>query len=160
LGIGGTQLHEWVFSLAAWREQHGLEGCEINATTPVVEEALDNIGATIMGRTMFGGGPGPWGEDPRTGWWGGNPPFHMPVFVLTHHRRDPLELHGGTTFTFVTDGSESALDQARAASGAEDVALAGGAGVAQQYLAAGPIDEMEIHLVPVLLGPARGFSTT
>jgi dihydrofolate reductase len=152
LGIGGMQLHEWVVPLAAWREPHGLEGGEVNASTPVVEESLANIGATVMGRNMFGGGPGPWGENPWTGWWGENPPFHRPVFVLTHHPRRPLELQGGTTFTFVTDGIESALEQARRAAGEKDVALAGGADVAQQYLAAGLTDEMEIHVVPVLLG--------
>jgi dihydrofolate reductase len=152
LGIGGEQLHEWVVLLAAWREPHGLEGGEVNASTPVVEESLANIGATVMGRNMFGGGPGPWGENPWTGWWGENPPFHRPVFVLTHHPRRPLELEGGTTFTFVTDGIQSALEQARRAAGGNDVALAGGADVAQQYLAAGLIDEIEIHVVPVLLG--------
>jgi dihydrofolate reductase len=145
-------LHEWVVALAAWREPHGLEGGEVNASTPVVEESLANIGATVMGRNMFGGGPGPWGENPWTGWWGENPPFHRPVFVLTHHPRRPLELEGGTTFTFVTDGIQSGLEQARRAAGGNDVALAGGADVAQQYLAAGLIDEMEIHVVPVLLG--------
>jgi dihydrofolate reductase len=152
LGIGGEQLHEWVVLLAAWREPHGLEGGEVNASTPVVEESLANIGATVMGRNMFGGGPGPWGENPWTGWWGENPPFHRPVFVLTHHPRRPLELEGGTTFTFVTDGIQSGLEQARRAAGGNDVALAGGADVAQQYLAAGLIDEIEIHVVPVLLG--------
>lgn len=123
-----------------------------NASTTVVQESLANIGATVMGRNMFGSGPGPWGDDPWMGWWGEDPPFHRPIFVLTHHPREPLELQGGTTFTFVTDGMESALEQARHAAGGKDVALAGGADVAQQYLAAGLIDEMDIHLVPVLLG--------
>jgi dihydrofolate reductase len=152
LGVGGGQLHEWAFPLAVWREPHGLDGGEVNASTGVVEESLANVGATVMGRNMFGGGPGPWGDDPWTGWWGDDPPFHRPVFVLTHHPREPLELKGGTTFTFVTHGIESALEQARRAASGKDVALAGGADVAQQYLAAGLIDEMEIHLVPVLLG--------
>src|SRR5208282_4193041 len=116
------------------------------------QEGLANLGATIMGRNMFGGGPGPWGEDPWRGWWGDNPPFHRPVFVLTHHAREPLELDGGTTFTFVTDGIESAAEQARRAAGGKDVAVAGGAEIAQQYLAAGLIDAMEIHIVPILLG--------
>jgi dihydrofolate reductase len=151
LGVGGEQLHEWVLPLAAWREPHGLEGGEVNASTPVLEESLSNIGATLMGRNMFGPDRGPWGEDPWKGWWGENPPFHRPVFVLTHHPREPLELQGGTTFTFVTDGIESALEQARRAADGKDVALAGGADVAQQYLAAGLIDEMEIHVVPLLL---------
>jgi dihydrofolate reductase len=118
----------------------------------VLREAADNVGATIMGRNMFGGGPGPWGKEPWNGWWGEDPPFHTPVFVLTHHAREPLVMQGGTTFTFVTDGIESALEQARAAAGGKDVALGGGASVAQQYLAAGLIDEMELHVVPLLLG--------
>jgi dihydrofolate reductase len=152
LGEGGEQLHEWVFNLAAWREPHGREGGEVNASTPVIEEAIDNIGATVMGREMFGGGPGPWGEDPWEGWWGDDPPFHTPVFVLTHHEREPLEKQGGTTFIFVTDGIESALEQAKQAAGDKDVALGGGADVAQQYLAAGRIDELDLNVVPVLLG--------
>jgi dihydrofolate reductase len=152
LGEGGTQLHEWVIALEAWRRPHGREGGEINASTPVIEEALAGVGATIMGRNMFGGGPGPWGEDPWDGWWGDDPPFHTPVFVLTHHEREPLQKEGGTTFTFVTDGIESALEQAKAAAGGKDVSLGGGADVARQYLAAGLIDELQLNLVPVLLG--------
>ena len=153
LGIGGERLHEWVVPLAAWREAHGLPGGEVNESARVVEESQANIGATIMGRNMFGGHPGPWNsERPWTGWWGKNPPFHHPVFVLTHHAREPLELEGGTTFTFVTGGIEAALEQARRAAGGKDVALAGGASAAQQYLAAGRVDEMEINLVPRLLG--------
>jgi dihydrofolate reductase len=153
LGIGGMRLHKWAFELAAWRAPHGLEGGETNASTKVVEELLANVGATVMGRNMFGGHPGPWNNrDPWNGWWGVNPPFHHPVFVLTHYAREPLELDGGTTFTFVTDGIESALDQARRAARGKDVSLAGGASAAQQYLAAGLVDEMEISLVPTLLG--------
>jgi len=153
LGIGGMRLHEWVFPLAAWRAPHGLEGGEVNESTPVVEESLANVGATVMGRNMFGGHPGPWdAKEPWNGWWGVDPPFHHPVFVLTHYPREPLELEGGTTFTFVTDGIEAALDRARHAAGGKDVALAGGASAAQQYLAAGLVDEMEINLVPTLLG--------
>ncbi len=152
LGKGGEQLHEWVIKLAAWREPHGREGGEVNASTPVMEEALDNVGAIVMGRNMFGGGPGPWGEDPWQGWWGDEPPFHAPVFVLTHHEREPLEKQGGTTFTFVTDGIESALEQAKQAASGKDVSLGGGAAVAQQYLAAGLIDELDLNVVPVLLG--------
>lgn len=152
LGEGGMQLHQWAFKLAAWRRPHGREGGEVNASTAVVEEALDNVGATVMGRKMFGGGPGPWGDRPWDGWWGEEPPFHAPVFVLTHHPRQPLEKDGGTTFTFVTDGIESALAQAKAAAGGKDVSLGGGADVAQQYLAAGLIDELELNVVPVLLG--------
>jgi dihydrofolate reductase len=151
LGEGGMQLHEWVFKLAAWRMPHGREGGEVNASTPVLEEATANVGATIMGRNMFGGGPGPWGDDPWRGWWGDEPPFHHPVFVLTHHEREPLVLEG-TTFTFVTDGIESALAQAREAAGGKDVTIGGGAAAVQQCLAAGLIDEMLLNVAPVLLG--------
>jgi dihydrofolate reductase len=153
LGTGGERLHEWVFPLAAWRQPHGMEGGVVNESTPVLEEELAHIGATIMGRNMFGGGPGPWSTTaPWTGWWGRHPPFRHPVFVLTHHAREPLEMEGGTRFTFVTDGIESALDQARRAAGGKDVALAGGARAAQQYLKAGLVDEMQLHIAPVLLG--------
>jgi dihydrofolate reductase len=152
LGIGGEQLHEWVIALGAWRRAHGMEGGVVNQSTAVMEEELAHIGATIMGRNMFGGGPGPWSKtDPWKGWWGRNPPFHHPVFVLTHHAREPLKMDGGTSFTFVTGGIESALEQARRGAGAKDVALAGGARVAQQYLSAGLVDEMQLHLVPALL---------
>jgi dihydrofolate reductase len=152
LGEGGMQLHQWAFRLAAWRQPHGQDGGEVNASTAVVEEALDNIGATVMGRNMFGGGPGAWGDEPWDGWWGDDPPFHTPVFVLTHHEREPLQKQGGTTFTFVTDGIESALEQAKEAAGGKDVSLGGGADVAQQYLAAGLLNELDLNLVPVLLG--------
>ena len=153
LGVGGESLHEWVVALEAWRKPHGLEGGEVNASTPVMEEAQANMGATIMGRNMFGGGPGPWaGDPPWNGWWGDDPPFHTPVFVLTHHPREPLTMEGGTSFTFVTHGIDSALEQARRAAGGMDVHLGGGASVIQQYLAAGLIDEFELHVVPVLLG--------
>jgi len=152
LGEGGEQLHDWVVKLAAWREPHGREGGEVNASSPVFEAGLANVGATIMGRNMFGGGPGPWSEPAWDGWWGDDPPFRHPVFVLTHHEREPLEKEGGTSFTFVTDGIESALAQATEAAGGKDVALGGGAEVAQQYLAAGLIDELLLNVVPVLLG--------
>jgi dihydrofolate reductase len=153
LGVGGMRLHEWAFPLAQWRAMHGLEGGEVNESTPVVEESLANIGATVMGRNMFGGHPGPWAvKEPWNGWWGANPPFHHPVFVLTHHARAPLELEGGTRFTFVTGGIEAALGEARRAAGGKDVSLAGGANAARQYLVAGLVDEMEISLVPTLLG--------
>jgi dihydrofolate reductase len=153
IGVGGMRLHEWVFPLAAWRSTHGLEGGEVNESTPIVEESIDNVGATVMGRNMFGGGPGPWSvEQPWNGWWGADPPYHHPVFVLTHHERAPLELEGGTTFHFVTLGPESALAEARRSAGGKDVMVAGGARAAQQYLAAGLVDEMDLSLVPVLLG--------
>jgi dihydrofolate reductase len=156
LGIGGLDLHQWVFDLEAWRKQQGLQGGDVNASTPVIEEAQSNVGATVMGRNMFGGGPGPWSEDaPWNGWWGDDPPYHTSVFVLTHHPREPLAMEGGTTFTFVTDGIESALEQAREAGGDQDVLLGGGADVAQQYLAAGLVDEFELHIVPILLGDGQ-----
>jgi dihydrofolate reductase len=153
IGVGGMRLHEWVFPLAVWRATHGMDGGVTNESTAVVEESLVNQGATIMGRNMFGGHPGPWSAArPWNGWWGDTPPYRHPVFVLTHHARQPLEMKGGTTFHFVTDGIESALAQARRAARGKDVSLAGGANAAQQYLNAGLVDEMEIGLVPILLG--------
>jgi dihydrofolate reductase len=151
LGECGENLHEWLVALRAWRQPHGLEGGEVNASTAVVEESLANVGAEIMGRGKFGGGPGPWDDDRWRGWWGDEPPFHMPVFVLTHHAREPLTL-SDTTFTFVTDGIESALDQARKAAAGKDVVIGGGADVINQYLAAGLVDELELHIVPLVLG--------
>jgi dihydrofolate reductase len=152
LGLGGMRLHDWAFPLAAWRKPHGLEGGEVNASTPIVEEHLANIGAVLMGRNMFGGHPGPWGAKPWNGWWGDDPPFHTPVFVLTHHPRPALPMQGDTTFIFVSDGVESALQQATSAAAGKDVLLAGGANIAQQYLAARLIDEVNLALVPLLLG--------
>ena len=151
LGEGGERLHEWALETASWQEKHGHGGGERNADSEVVETVTENVGANIMGRGMFGGGPGPW-EESWKGWWGDEPPFHIPVFVLTHHEREPLEMEGGTTFTFVTDGIESALEQARAAAGGKDVAVVGGAQAIQQYLAAGLLDELYLHIVPVVLG--------
>ena len=161
MGEGAERLHEWAFSLAAWRQLHGMQGGgETNESTPVVEESRANIGAGIMGRNMFGpAGGGPWGDGQWTGWWGDDPPYHYPVFVLTHHPRDPVRMRGGTTFHFVTDGVESALEQARDAAGGKDVMLWGGAQVVNQYLAAGLLDDLELHVVPMLLGDgARLFA--
>ena len=152
LGVGGMELHDWVFPLKAFREMHGGQGGEVNASSAVVEERRANIGATIMGRNMFGGGPGPWGESPWEGWWGDEPPYHHPVFVLTHHPRDPLELKGGTSFYFVTDGIASALARAREAAAGADIWLAGGASVVNQYLAGGLVDEIDVSIAPVILG--------
>ncbi len=153
LGDGGDLLHEWAFAAASWREQHGLTGGEANADSEVLEESTRVAGAVVMGRRMFSGGEGLWDDDPRAnGWWGDDPPFHVPVFVLTNEARETLVMEGGTSFTFVTEGIEAALDQARAAAGDKDVALAGGASVVQQYLKAGLLDEIQIHLAPVLLG--------
>jgi len=152
LGIGGERLHEWMVPLKAFREGHGEQGGEVNASTPIVEGILGNMGATIMGRNMFGGGPGPWGDDPWKGYWGDDPPYHHPVFVLTRYPREPLEMAGGTTFHFVADGIESALEQAKAVAGVQDVSLGGGASTVQQYLAAGLLDEILVSVVPILLG--------
>jgi dihydrofolate reductase len=153
LGEGGEQLHEWAVRLESWRETHGKSGGERNVDDKVMREWIESIGAVLMGRRMFSGGEGPWGNDPVSdGWWGDEPPFHAPVFILTHHPRDKVEKAGGTSFTFVTDGIESALEQAKAAAGEKDVYIGGGADVAQQYLRAGLLEEMQIHVAPVLLG--------
>ncbi|HEX2221154.1 MAG TPA: dihydrofolate reductase family protein [Candidatus Limnocylindria bacterium] len=152
LGEGGEQLHDWLVALRAWREPHGLEGGEENENTAVVADENANVGAEIMGRGKFGPPRrGPWGDDPWRGWWGEHPPFHKPVFVLTHHAREPLTL-SDTTFTFVTDGIEAALERAREAAGDKDVFIGGGAETINQYLAAGLVDELELHVVAILLG--------
>jgi dihydrofolate reductase len=151
LGEGGMRLHEWAVVTDSWRAAHGLEGGERNADAQVVDETFRGVGAHIMGRKMFGGGDGPWDET-WTGWWGETPPFGAPVFVLTHHEREPLSMQGGTIFTFVTDGIESALEQARSAADGKDVAIAGGASAVRQYLAAGLLDELHLHIVPIVLG--------
>lgn len=142
LGRGGERLHDWVVRLASWREPHGLEGGETNSSSEVVEEGLQSTGAVVLGKRMFDNAKG----------WGDEPPFHKPVFVVTHTAREPLAKDGGTTFTFVTDGVESAVGQARAAAGDKDVLIAGGASVAQQCLQAGLLDELQIHVAPLLLG--------
>ncbi len=153
LGVGGELLHQWMRVLAVWRKEAlGFDDGEVNASTAVIEERDRTVGAVVMGRNMFGGGPGPWGDGEWRGWWGEDPPFHLPVFVLTHHPRERLEMEGGTSFTFVTDGIEAALDAARSVAGDADVDIAGGAGVAKEYFAAGLIDEFQIHHVPVFLG--------
>jgi dihydrofolate reductase len=153
LGVGGERLHEWMIPLAVFREVHGEDGTggEVNASTAVVRGWWENVGAVVMGRNMFGGGPGPWRGNWR-GWWGENPPYHVPVFVITHYPREPLEMQGGTTFHFVTEGIEAALKQATDAAEGKDVWLTGGASVVRQYLRAGLLDEIEIALAPVLLG--------
>jgi dihydrofolate reductase len=153
LGAGGEQLHEWVIRLRSWREPHGLSGGETGVDDDIFRESFEAAGAVIMGRRMFSGGSGAWEDDPVAGgWWGDDPPFGVPVFVLTHHARETLTLQGGTSFTFVTDGIESAFAQAREAAGEREVKIAGGADVIQQYLRAGLLDELQIHLVPLLLG--------
>jgi dihydrofolate reductase len=159
LGAGGERLHEWAVGLASWRARHGLSGGESNADSEMVAESLAATGAVVMGRRMFSGGEGAWEDDPNAdGWWGDEPPFRVPVFILTQHPRETVVKEGGTTFTFVTDGIESALEQARTAAGDKDVLLAGGAKVVQQYLKAGLLDELQIHVAPVLLaGGVRLF---
>jgi dihydrofolate reductase len=153
LGEGGERLHEWIYGLATWRERHGESGGEANADDDVLRESLGSTGAVLMGRRMFSGGVGAWEDDPNAdGWWGDDPPFGVPVFILTHHARDTVAKGGGTTFTFLTDGVEAALAQAGAAAGDRNVSLAGGANVAQQCLRKGLVDELQIHLAPLLLG--------
>ena len=152
LGEGGERLHEWIIRLTSWRESHGLTGGETNPDSELLAEGLASTGSVVMGRKMFSGGAGPWDDDPNAGgWWGDDPPFRKPVFVVTHHAREPLEL-GETTFTFVNDGVESAVEQARAAAGDREVLVAGGAAVAQQILSASRLDELQLHVVPILLG--------
>jgi len=156
LGENGDLLHQWVFRLASWRAPHGESGGETDdVDEQVFKESTQDVGAIVMGRHMFGGGEGPWGSDEAwgdwEGWWGDEPPFHNPVFVLTHHPREQL-VKGATTFTFVTGGVESALEQAQAAADGRDVSIGGGANVVQQYLAAGLVDEFQVHVAPVLLG--------
>jgi dihydrofolate reductase len=142
LGDGGERLHQWVFGLKSWREQHGLTGGKTGRDADVLDEAFRDTGVVVLGKRMFGNAKG----------WGDNPPFHKPVFVLTHEAREPEVKEGGTTFTFVTDGIESALEQAKSAAGDKDVSVAGGANTIQQAMSAGLLDEIQIHLIPVLLG--------
>ena len=152
LGEGGDQLHEWAVRLKSWRETHGLPDGESGPDDELLAESVATTGAVVMGRQMFSGGEGPWEDDANAnGWWGDEPPFHKPVFVLTHHAREPLVLKG-TTFTFVTDGLDSAIDDARAAAAEQDVLVAGGADTIDQAIRAGLVDELQLHLAPVLLG--------
>jgi dihydrofolate reductase len=142
LGEGGERLHEWVYGLASWREPHGLEGGETNRDSEILEEAIGNLGAVVVGRRMFD----------NAGGWGDNPPFHVPVFVLTHEAREQEAKEGGTTFTFVSEGVETAIDQAQTAAGDKDVSIGGGANTIQQFLRAGLVVELQIHIAPLLLG--------
>jgi dihydrofolate reductase len=155
LGVGGQRLHEWAFATRSFHRQHGSPAAddhEPGVDDDFVARGVAGIGATIMGRNMFGPIRGDWGESDWTGWWGDDPPFHHPVFVLTHHPHDPLPMAGGTTFHFVTDGIESALEQAFAAADGKDVRLGGGVSTIQQSLRAGLVDELHVAIVPVLLG--------
>ena len=152
LGVGGMQMHEWALGAMSWREQHGLEGGEKNVDSDVITEVTDGVAAGIMGRKMFSGGSGPWEDDANDrGWWGDEPPFGHPVFVLTHHPREPLELTG-TTFYFVTEGPEAALARAREAAGNGKIQVHGGATPVQQYIESGDLDFLQVSIAPVLLG--------
>ena len=152
LGKRGEELHEWIIGLDAWRERHGLEGGERSVDSEVVEESLALTGAVVMGRKMYSGSEGPWEDDPNAdGWWGDDPPFRVPVFVLTHHPREP-ETKKDTAITFVTDGIASAVAQARDSAGDKSVVVAGGGSVIQQSLGAGLVDECRLHVAPILLG--------
>jgi len=151
IGEGGLRLHEWIFGTASWHRMQGESGGVDDDDSKVLDEVTGRAGAYIMGRNMFSPGRGPW--DPEwKGWWGEDPPYHVPVFVLTHHPRDPLPMLGGTTFHFVTQGIASALEQARKAAGDRNVEIAGGASTIRQYIKAGSLDELYLHIVPVVLG--------
>ena len=152
LGVGGNRLHTWAFATRSQRKLMGLDGGETGPDDEFIARGNENVGATIMGRNVFGPIRGEWGEEDWTGWWGPEPPYHHPVFVLTHHPHAPIEMAGGTTFHFVTDGIESALDRAVAAAGGADVCIGGGAATVRQYLRAGLVDEMHVAVVPTLLG--------
>ncbi|MBQ1058371.1 dihydrofolate reductase family protein [Micromonospora sp. C32] len=151
LGRGGLRLHEWAFATESWRAQHGQEGGERNSDAEVIEEMTEGVGAYVMGRRMFGGGEGQW-DLGWTGWWGDDPPFRTPVFVLTHHPREPLVMSGGTEFHFVTDGPGAALERARSAAGDGRVCVAGGGATVRRYLTDGLLDSVWLHTVPIVLG--------
>ena len=152
LGVGGPELFDWFFHTRTWHRMHGNQDGETGVDEDFAAQGFVGIGAWILGRNMFGPVRGPWPDDSWKGWWGDEPPYHMPVFVLTHHARAPLKMRGGTEFRFVTDGIHAALQQARAAAGGRDVRLGGGVATIRQYLFAGLIDELHIAIVPVLLG--------
>ena len=153
LGKRGEELHEWVVALKSWRERHGMSGGETGPENDLLAGSVADQGAVVMGRKMFSGGRGPWEDDPKAdGWWGDEPPFQTPVFVVTHHARDPAVKENGTSYVFVTDGVESAIEQARVAAGEKGVLVAGGADIAQQALRSGQLDELQLHVSPVLLG--------
>jgi dihydrofolate reductase len=151
LGVGGNGLHTWALKTRAGRQMLGQPGGEEGVDNDFWMRGDDGIGATIMGRNMFGPIRGPWGDDEWKGWWGDEPPYHHPVFVLTHHAHDPIPMEGGTTFSFVSDGIEAALERALEAADGSDVRIGGGVSTIQQYLRAGLIDEMHVPIVPVLL---------
>ena len=157
IGIGGTKVFEWFFPTRTWQRMHGNEDGETGVDDNVAARGFENIGAYILGRNMFGPVRGLWPDESWKGWWGDEPPYHTPVFVLTHHPRAPLEMKGGTTFYFVTDGIQSALQQAREAAGEKDVRIGGGVSTIRQYFSAGLIDEVQLAIVPVLLGEGENL---
>ena len=152
LGVGGEELHEWMFPTRTFQQMQGKEGGTTGVEDELTRRGFENIGAWILGRNMFAPSRGPWPDDGWTGWWGDNPPYHTPVFVLTHHPRAPIPMEGGTTFHFVTDGVDAALTRAVEAAGGRDVRIGGGVGTIRQYLTAGLIDEVHLAIAPILLG--------
>jgi dihydrofolate reductase len=171
LGVGGMRLHEWALGTRTFRRMHGMEGGTTGIDDDLAARGFANVGAWILGRNMFGPVRGAWPDDAWKGWWGPNPPYHVPVFVLTHHPRSPIAMEGGTTFHFVTGGIHDALARARSAAGSQDVRIGGGVATVRQVLAAGLVDELHLAIVPVLLGsgehlfagldaPALGYEVT
>src|SRR4030095_8931055 len=150
LGVNGPELMEWFFSTNVWKQMHHLGEGEKGIDNEIAAQGFSDVGAWILGRNMFGPVRGPWPDDSWKGWWGDEPPYHVPVFVLTHHPRSPLKMAGGTEFRFVTDGIESALAQAKTAAGERDVRIGGGVATIRQYLGAGLIDELHLAFRPVL----------
>jgi dihydrofolate reductase len=157
LGVGGESLHDWVIHTRTFKQAHGGEGGSTGVDDDIAGRGASGIGAWIMGRNMFGPVRGPWPDQNWRGWWGENPPFHTPVFVLTHHPRPPLTMNGGTVFHFVTGGIEQALEHARAAAGGKDVRIGGGAATIRQYLMARLVDEMHVAVAPILLGSGESL---
>lgn len=157
LGIGGMSLHEWFYPTLTFQKMIGRPGGTTGIDNQMASKGFDGIGANVMGRNMFGPVRGPWKDDEWKGWWDSNPPFHTPVFVLTHHERKPIEMEGGTTFYFVTDGIESALKQAKKAAGGKDIRLNGGVSTIRQYLAKGLVDYMHLAIPPKLLGSGENL---
>jgi dihydrofolate reductase len=157
LGLGGTALHKWAFATRTFRRMFGQEGGTTDIDDAFAVRGFENIGAWILGRNMFGPVRGPWPDESWKGWWGDSPPYHTPVFVLTHHPRSPIEMEGGTVFHFVTDGIDTALARAKEAAGGRDVRLGGGVSTIRQYLLAGLIDELHLAISPVLLGSGEAL---
>ena len=157
LGVGGPAILEWFFPTRAFREMHGEKGGETGVDNQMAERGMGGLGAWILGRNMFGPVRGPWPDDSWKGWWGASPPYHVPVFVLTHHPRAPIEMEGGTTFHFVTDGIEAALERARQAAAGKDVRIGGGVSTVRQYLSAGLVDELHVAVRPVMTGSGENL---